>query len=213
MVTSPVMILLMPPSFLVWLIVMGEGAGGFIFLGGGTVVMWLAIIPCTFIHITLVLYFCTVGTWVGFTLYCCGAFGMTSVLSGIMCDAFCDGFRLERPRVIKVVSSFPSLLRVSVGGSGEVILVVWYVYFTLCSVTGGCSTLRSYSGWDLCGCGTAVLNICASCRSASVSLFPRCVIGMDGVECSRSYVISSAARVTASVGDRLGGFSILRRVL
>ena len=60
MVTYPVMMFLMNQLSLVWLTVMGEGAGVGIFLSGVTMVMWLDMIPFPLSCQALVFNFFTV---------------------------------------------------------------------------------------------------------------------------------------------------------
>ena len=60
MVTYPVMMFLMNQLSLVWLTVMGEGAGVGIFLSGVTMVMWLDMIPFPLSLLDLVFYLFTV---------------------------------------------------------------------------------------------------------------------------------------------------------
>ena len=81
-----------------------------------------------------------------------------------------------------------------------------YLFYTLGSGAGNCSILGSCAGRGLCIFGTDVLNIFARFHSASICLFPKCLIGLYGVLWRRSSMRSSAACVTTSSGDSLGRF-------
>ena len=205
-VTPPVIVLLVTQLYPVWLIVMGVGTGIGFFLSGVIVVTWLDMMYWPLSRLTLVFYLWTLGACKGLPYWCCFDFDMNSVSSSIVCGAFCGGCRAAKPGVIKIVPPLPDLWCVFGSGSSEVILVGCRVFFNLYSGAVVCSTLGSWSGRVVCGCGTSVLKSFSSYRRASVWLFPRCGIGLDGVGWSRVYVRSDAACMTPSSGDMLGSF-------
>ena len=70
----------------------------------------------------------------------------------------------------------------------------------------GVSTLGICAGGGAGSWGMAVLKMSADCLRAIFCFYPRCGMGLDGVEFYRSSVRSAAAHVTEYVGDRLGKF-------
>ena len=147
----------------------------------------------------------TLGTWVGPLSIFFGDLAIPYVLSGIICGAFCGGFLVERPGMVKMVSSCIVLWLVFGCGSYGGIFVGCFVY-TLSSGAGYFSTLKSFTRRGLCICGNDVFNICVRFHSASICLLPRCGIGMDGVRLGRVPVRYTTAWVTMSSGDSIGRF-------
>ena len=103
MVTSPVILFVIYQSYPVWRTVVYGGAWVGIFLGSVMVVTCLAIKLLPFKCLSLVLYFFTGGTWMGFPSYGWGAGGTISLSCGMTCGAFWGGWLVARPRVTEIV--------------------------------------------------------------------------------------------------------------
>ena len=172
--------------------------GGFI---GCTVAMWLAIRLWPCIIIALVLYLCTSGMLHDFPSYGWVSGEHASVSSGMEWDFFRVGFCGTRPGVM-VTWSFTFSL--------------WRVPGSRCTVVAGCHVLGCggcgvYTLWSCAGggdgaWGTAMLKMAASCLIDVVCFYPRCGMGLDGVDLCSASVRSEAALVTESSGNRLGKF-------